>query len=643
MSKLFIYVIAVMLILLTPKLGSAQKYSTKNKKALEAFEQARVHYDYGRNDQAISTLEKALKFDEKFVDAYILRGYLYLDKEEYDKCIADFKKVIEVEPKMTIAYYNIAQAEIRAGRYEDAVNHLNKFLSFDDNSPIAIKKAENLLESAKFTQHALANPVPFNPINLGENINTKDSEYWPTISADNQTLIITRRELKQIVQGTKIEREDFYIAKRMENGEWGEARNVGPPINTSGNEGALALSPDGQFVFFVACEREDGKGSCDIYIAQKSGDLWKKPLNLGSPVNSYAWDSSPSFSSDGKTLYFSSARGGGSKKNMDIYETVFDGSRWSKPVPVEGINTEADELSPFIHPDGSTIYFASSGFPGMGGLDLFYSRKDADGKWSTPVNMGYPINTNGNEQGLVVNANGDLAYIASQREGGFGGQDIYTFELYEEARPKKVTYAKGRVYDVSNGDPLKAMFELIDIETHEVVVRSSSDEKDGSFLVCLPINKEYALNVSKEGYAFYSESFSLTEYANEAYQINVPMQPLMSGSKVVLKNVFFETNKYDLKPSSQAELNKLVNFLKNNPTTNIQIGGHTDNVGNKEDNRVLSENRARAVFQYLIDNGIVETRLSYKGYGDTQPIATNDTAEGRQQNRRTEFEIVSVQ
>jgi outer membrane protein OmpA-like peptidoglycan-associated protein/predicted negative regulator of RcsB-dependent stress response len=645
MTKLLNLLILVLAMVITSNSFAQKKgkYSTKSSKAIEAFEEARIHNDYGRFKEALKELEKALSIDDEFIEAYILRGYLYFDTHKYDECIADFNKVVEVRPKLTIAYYNIAQAEMESERYEEAVLNLNKFLKDNELSVIIRKKAEHLLGVAEFAIEAMKHPVPFNPINLGDSVNTKESEYWPTISTDNQTLIITRQEFKRNSNMGPIFKEDFYITHKDKNGEWELAKNVGAPINTSGNEGALALSPDGQFVFFVACNRDDGVGDCDLYIAKRKGDLWNKPINLRRPVNSTTWDSSPTFSSDGKTLYFSRAVGGRSSKNMDIYRTVFNGKTWGAAEPVLELNTDKEELAPFIHPDGETMYFSSNGHQGMGGHDLFYSRIQPNGKWSTPKNMGYPINTGGDERGMIVNAEGELAYIASERVGGKGGMDIYGFELYEEARPNKVTFAKGVVFDQFSKERLGASIELINLETSEVAVKSRSDDDDGEFLVCLPANREYALNVSKEGYAFYSESFLLKGNTNDSYTLSVPLQPIKAGSKVVLKNVFFETAKFDLKLTSTAELDKLVDFLTTNSLLKIELGGHTDNVGNKESNLLLSENRAKAVFDYLVSKGINSARLSYKGYGDVQPISDNGTPEGRQQNRRTEFTILSIE
>jgi outer membrane protein OmpA-like peptidoglycan-associated protein len=322
-----------------------------------------------------------------------------------------------------------------------------------------------------------------------------------------------------------------------------------------------------------------------------------------------------------------------------IEEGVF-----SEPINLgKPINTPADEITPFCHPNGVTLYFASTGHRGMGGEDLFYSTLNTDGSWSEPVNLGYPINTIDNEIGLIVNAKGDKAFIASIKKEGFGKLDLYWFEMPEALRPNPpVTYFKGRIFDNNDHHPLYAVFELIDLETKKVVVRSSSDLSTGEFLVCLPTNSRYALNVSKDKYLFHSENFEINgEYSKmQPYQKDVSMKRIELGESVVLKNVFFDTDKSDLKPESQVELDKLFILLQQNRQMQVEICGHTDNVGGEEHNLVLSENRAKAVFNYLVSKGIRADRMRYAGYGYSKPIAPNNTEEGRALNRRTEFTII---
>ena len=302
-------------------------------------------------------------------------------------------------------------------------------------------------------------------------------------------------------------------------------------------------------------------------------------------------------------------------------------------------------MAPFIHPDDMTLYFSSKGHHGMGGLDLFYSRKDENNSWRKPVNLGYPINTYADEITLVVNAEGELAYISTDKSGSEGGQDIYSFRLYKEAQPLKATYFKGIVFDKESKKRLEARFELIDLSSGKIVIESRSDPVNGEFLLALPTNKDYALNISKKGYLFYSGHFALKGESSKAKPFihDIPLQEIRIGETVVLKNIFFDTDQFDLKPESKTELEKLVSLLKNNGKIRIEISGHTDNEGTAAYNLSLSQNRARAVYDYLIQHGIPAARLTFAGYGLTKPVDTNDTEQGRANNRRTEFKIVSVE
>jgi outer membrane protein OmpA-like peptidoglycan-associated protein len=329
----------------------------------------------------------------------------------------------------------------------------------------------------------------------------------------------------------------------------------------------------------------------------------------------------------------------------DIWYTVkqTDGS-WSNPINLGApVNTVGNEISPFIHPYGVTLYFCSDGHEGMGGYDFFVARKDpASSLFSEPQNLGYPINTVADERSLIISADGTRGYFASNQLGGLGQYDLYMFEIPQSVRPKPVTYMKGKVIDRKTRLPLQASFQLIDVESGKIVVESASDPMNGEFLVSIPPDKKYALNVSRNGYLFFSESYDVK--ANDSlrpFLVDIPLQPIEVGGSVVLKNVYFNTDKYDLLNDSKVELNKLVELLRANPTMKIELGGHTDNVGNKTYNQKLSENRAKAVFDYLVSQGIAASRLSYKGYGDTQPIADNSTEEGRALNRRTEFKVTA--
>ena len=627
-------------------------YTSTNKKAIKQHEAGRRNYEIKKDKEAEKQLLKAIEIDSNFVESHMALGYLYADHREFDKAIEHFKKATEISPKFFPKnFFDLAGLYMMKGKYTEARKAYEVFLNYERINPNLREQAEKFLASAKFGEEAIKNPKPFNPKNLGAAINSEFHEYFPSITADGNSFLFTRN-LR--LEGESGSQEDFYISEKKDE-QWQTASPIST-INSPGNEGAPTLSADGQLMFFVLCPNmfgnygKDGRkgyGSCDIFFSQKINGKWSEPINVGEPINTGNWETQPSFSSDGKTLYF--VRGYNTRegtKSQDIYMSqIGSNGRFSTPVKLGAtINTNDKEESVYIHPDNMTLYFSSDGFPGMGGLDIFMSKRQANGEWGPAINLGYPINTTGDENSVLVGPSGDIAYFASERSGGFGGLDIYQFELPKEFRPEAITYIKGKVYDSLSRKGLDAYFELIDLETQQTAIRSYS-AKDGNFLVTLTANHNYALNVSKEGYLFYSNNYSLkdisTDY-NKPFVINVPLQPIDTGSVIELKNVFFDVDKFDLKPESKSELTKLAEFLKKNPTLKGELGGHTDNTGDKKKNQVLSQNRAKAVYDYLISLGAIDkTRLSYKGYGDTKPKFTNDTPEHKAANRRTEFKVLN--
>ena len=623
-------------------------YTSTNKKAISAFESAMKYYQSNNDEKAREEALRAIEKDANFAEPHLLIAEIYQSKKQTQEAINEYVKAITINPGYNLSnFYNIAMLEISIGKYEDAKKDFERFLKKPNINPDSKETAERNLDNCNFAIEAMKHPVPFNPKNMGEAINSNLDEYFPAITADDQTFIYTRNNRNEQVAL----QEDFLVSKKV-NGEWSPAVLIGNGINTSGNEGAPALSADGELLFFVACQDSPdgsytggrkGFGSCDIFYSQKVGNAWSKPYNLGPNINTKNFESQPSFSADGKTLYFVSNRAGGFG-GADIYfSTLREDGSWGIPVNIGNkINTPGKEESVFIHPDGKTLYFSSNGHVGMGGLDIYMSRKDEKGNWGAPVNLGYPINTFVDDNSLLINGNGDIAYFASNRPGGMGGLDMYQFELYEAARPSKINYVKGKVFDAKTKVPLGAHFELIDLETSKTMIISDANSGNGEFLVTLPIDKNYALNVSQPGYLFYSENFSLKGLSDNSkpYTLDIPLQPIDTGNVVELKNIFFETAKFDLKPESKAELNKLVSFLILNKTMRIELSGHTDNVGDKKSNQLLSQNRAKSVYDYLILNGIDAKRLSFKGYGDTIPKVKNDSDSNRALNRRTEFKVI---
>jgi outer membrane protein OmpA-like peptidoglycan-associated protein len=610
-----------------------RQYSTTNKEAIKYYALARQSLDDHLYDDAVAQLLKAIDEDGKFIEAHLQLADIYRQEWKYKEAAEQYRQAIKLNPDFNqFVYFKLGDCEIHQAQYTDADQHLEKYLSFSDISAQNAMIAKKLLNDCKFSLDALQHPVPFKPVNIGPGVNTSDDEYFPAITADENTLIFTRKTNNN---------EDFYQSVKID-GKWQTATYLSDKINSQFNEGALSLSQDGKIIFFTGCNRPDGLGRCDIYITQKKGNDWSKPFDISPPVNTAGWESQPSISSDGRTLYFVSNRKGG-YGGYDIWKSTLSEKGWSEPENLgPNINTPYDEQSPFIHPDDSTLYFCSNGWPGMGGKDLFVSRLGKDGKWQKPENLGYPINSSGDENGLTLTANGTYAFFSSNNLNGSGGFDIYTFELPKSVRPHQVTYVKGTVNDAITKQPLESAVEIIDLEKDIPVYQDYSSAEHGDFLATLTTGKNYGLNISRDGYLFYSANFSLVGHEDKnPFNIAVLLQPIEVGNKVILKNIFFDTNKSEIKDESKPELKKLVDFLNLNPTVRIEVSGHTDNVGSDQLNQTLSENRAKSVYQYLVTNNINPTRLVYKGYGETQPVASNDNEEDRSKNRRTEFKIIS--
>lgn len=615
-------------------------------KARSAYNEGKQQSDLGEYAIALGYYEKALKEEPLFIDAKLALAETYVDLRDFFKAERYFEEAVALDSTYwPAAYFRLAAIDWTLDKYEKAAKYAGLFLKSGPQNDKMKRDAEQLLANSSFAAEAVKNPVPFNPQSVGDGINTELDEYFPCLTADGEMMIFTRNMLPANMFGQRA--EDFYISRKV-NGVWQKAEPV-EGVNTNLNEGAESISPDGSWLVFTACNREgDGSlGQCDLYWSQLKSSGWTKPVPFSRAINSPEWDAQPTIGADNKTLIFTSNRAG-TLGSLDLWEAVRQpGGKWSKPQNLgPTINTDGDEHTPFLHPDGQTLYFASNKLPGMGGNDLFMARRQPDGSWGKPQNLGYPINTKAEEGMLVVSLDGTTAYFATNRPGGRGGIDIYQFELPPGLRPQPVTYARARVKDASTGYPLVARVDFTDLKTGESYVTAFTKE-DGSFLVCLPAGKDYALNVSKDKYLFFSENFNLTETAtfDKPFLLDIDLQPVAivpatAGAKpIVLRNVFFETGSAELRSESAAELDHLVSLLTDAPALKIQINGHTDNVGDANSNQKLSEARAKAVYDYIINKGIAAERLKYKGFGETRPVETNDTAEGRSRNRRTEFEV----
>jgi outer membrane protein OmpA-like peptidoglycan-associated protein len=609
-----------------------------NKKAKKYYEEAALKASNGDYKGSMALLQAALSADAGFADASLSMAGLFTELKQYDSAIFFYEKAQKLD-SVYFNDYNITYSINLAGKgqFEKALQAIDRFITNPRLNETSVKAAAYRKKCYEFAlqyqkEYQPDNTYRFNPVNLGEGVNSNVSEYYPCLIIEGTRLVYTRR--------VNSRNEDFYETV-LQNNQWQQSGALTGNINTGNNEGAQTISQDGQWLIFTGCNFEDGFGSCDLYISYATPKGWSRPENLGQRINTEAWESAPSLSPDKRSLYFASNRPGGFG-GSDIYVcTLLTDGRWSNPVNLGAlVNTVGDESSPFIHTDNQSLYFTSNSHPGYGGDDLFITKKLPANQWSVPKNLGYPINTIENEGSLVVTANGKTAFYASDRAEGRGGLDIYQFELRSDIRPLRTLWIKGNVFDAKTKISLPSMLELTDLATREIISKVQTDE-NGNYLITLPIGSDYAFNVNRKGYLFYSENFSLKQKAPDStYSIDIPLQPLEANAGIILKNIFFDVNKFDVKPESQIELDKVVQLLKDNPTVKIKINGHTDNIGKAKDNITLSNNRSKAVVAYLVSKGIVAARLSYQGLGATQPIASNSTEEGKAKNRRTELKVV---
>lgn len=607
------------------------------KRAQSDFDKAQTQLSANNYEQASLLLQQAIKADPGFQFAFVQLGDINRRLKLFEAAKQNYSQAMAIggnlEPRF---YYGFAEAEFYTGDYTKALQHINHFIStYKGNDADFMSKAKKYARDCAFAIEALKHPVNYDPVNMGAQINSIYRDYFPSITADGTQLIFSRN-----VEGN----EDFFIAT-LQDKSWSTPTSLSNKINTTKyNEGAQSISPDGMYLFFTGCNRPDGLGRCDIYVSHKSGKEWGEPFNLGAPINSAYWESQPAISPDGSTLYFVSNRPGG-LGGYDIWKSSLkaDGY-WSAPENLgPGINTPYDEHTPFIHPDGRTLYFSSDGWPGMGNKDIFLSRADENGRWSAPENLGYPINTFNEETGLIVTPEGTYGLFSSNLKGGYGEMDIYQFKMPDNKKPLPITYVKGIVMDKDLRTFLSARVQVVDLKSKSIIYNDFTSSETGDFLAVMPIGGNYAFNVSADGYVFYSENYQPDAASvSNPFIVSVNLDKLIVGKDMVMKNIFFNTNAYGLLPASISELNTLKDLLTNNLSLTIEIQGHTDNVGANLINEKLSLQRAKAVYNYLIENEVAPERLTFKGYGATRPIASNDTEAHRKQNRRTSFVVTKI-
>lgn len=606
-----------------------------NKKAVAAYEKAIEQLQGGGLKEAIPTLQKAIDYDANYIDAYLSMAGVYAELKDYNKSVDYYAKARNIDSAYCRFYDLFYSSSLAAiGKFNEALNAVNDFLKTPNLNEKNRMTGENKKRNYEFaidyaSKHSTDN-YSFTPVNLGDSINSSTEEYYPSFTIDDSIFVFTRK-------GEGI-RENFMQSTLTADG-YRKAEMINGDINIEPSKGAINISQDGEWLLFAGNFPNKGFGDFDIFISYNTPSGWSEPFNAGANINTEFWESSPSLSPDKNTLYFSSNRPGG-YGGKDLYVSYRQpNGKWSPAVNMgPSINTKGDELAPFIHADNQTLYFTSNGLQGYGSFDIFVTRKDSTGKWGTPENIGYPVNTVDNEGSLFIASDGVTAYYAADGRDTRGGLDLYKFKLRPEIRPLRTLYVQGYVLDSTTQKGIPCTVDLFDDKTQQQVTHLQTDET-GFYFVTLPVGKNYTFVVNRKGYLFYSDVFKLAPNADSTYKKDILLKPIAVNSSVTLKNIQYASNSYQLEPVSLIELDKLLQLLKENPSVTIQINGHTDNRGSDASNLKLSENRAKSVVDYLVSKGIAAGRLKSKGFGASKPVADNATEQGKALNRRTEFII----
>ncbi len=647
------------------------------KKAKSLFEKGTDKKKYKKPDR-LKYLKQAIDVDPNFIDALFeystLSGHGYLYSRRPFPHLVKYLKIIEDKcPNYhSEVYYLLAKHYLHNKEYKVSVSYFNKFLAFksEDESKFSrnyhkyIATTKEDLNYAEFYGITALKPVPFNPV-LVEAVSTEADEYLPIISADDKELFFTRRT----VNNNKIKNTTFsleetpfiekFTESRRQNPEFDSGKPLSEPFNVDNeaNYGGASVSLDNKHLFVTICKPTTIKGrsykNCDIYtcdyiktidpVTKENKWNWGELKNMGPNINGPdSWEAQPSVSADGKTLFFASARA--KSQLIDIYVSQKDATGvWQPAVNVgEPINTPENDKSPFIHSDSQTLYYASQGHLGFGGYDVFYTRFE-DGEWIKPKNIGFPINSKKDEHGFVINTAGDKVYYSSDINKDEGkGLDIFTFELYEEARPKKVMLVKGTVNDEQGNTPKDATVEVKNTVTKEVS-KVKVNEDDGSYAAIVKVNEKepVVVNVKAQGKVFSSQLIASNNRKNVVQELTTKVEEVKIGKPFTIKDIFYATSSSEINKESKLILDEFADYLKENPTMKIAIYGHTDSAGGEKQNLALSTDRAFNVLEHLQSKGISGSRIKFKGFGESKPVASNSTEEGRAKNRRTEFVILS--
>jgi outer membrane protein OmpA-like peptidoglycan-associated protein/tetratricopeptide (TPR) repeat protein len=625
----------------------------KNSRADKVYEKGIKAFQQRNYSEAIRELNNTIDIEPEYVDAHYALGLIYIKDNRMNLKAAKkyFLEVIDLCPEYNpYVYYHLARIYYGAGEYEEAHKYVSVFLEDVDmiDSDEEYNNAVGIQEYSAFYMEMLNNPVPFDPKPV-PGISTEYDEYLPIISPDNEMALFTRKFNLPPQRGDLFQSEQFrerFMFSWKENEVFNKGRNMPYPFNQNPNEGGATLTIDNRLLFYTICKytQDQRYFNCDICYSEFKDGSWTDIKGISEKVNlNNAWESQPSVTSDGQTIFFVSDREGG-YGGYDIYTTNKDKTGcWCEPINLgPTINTAGNEKTPFIHTDSKTLYFSSDGRMGIGGYDIFFSKIDLNGNWTEPENIGYPINSFDDDVGFFVSTNGEFGYFASNKYEGMGGWDLYYFELYEAARPEKVLFLKGKLAAIEENALQKTRIELRNTET-KAVTEIEIDTVTGEYVAAVLFNADFVMTVKEKGFVQKTKYISkIDPRYTVPVNADVKLEPIEVGKSYRLNDIYFDFNSSELTYESKFVIDEFFEFLNENPGLKVSIQGHTDNIGSTEDNLVLSEKRAEAVYQYLISIGVDPSRINYKGFGEQNPVADNRSEEGRSLNRRTEFVIVDI-
>ncbi|NOR88312.1 MAG: OmpA family protein [Bacteroidales bacterium] len=644
----------ILLLFLFMAIGSINAQNCEvqiSKKALKTYYKALDQYEKGAKREAQESMFQLTKDEPEFAQAQMSLGIFYIKKQHPSIKTARkyFEKSIALCPDSALySYFYMGQIHYGGRDYEQAITCFEHFLKDVDliKTDEDYYKIKNYLEYARVSDELLSNPVPFEPIKV-QGISTNADEYLPIISPDHEFALFTRRSKQYVRRGLTeqlIEKEVFTYSLKNHEGFFEQGWDMDFPFNQVENEGAATLTIDNNDLYYTVCMHDPQTKylNCDLYHSHFSNGYWTEIESLGDHINDpKSWESQPSVTSNGRVIYFASNRDGGFG-GYDIYKiNLGNDGKWSSPINLgDAVNTSGNEKSPFIHTDSQTLYFSSEGHKGIGGYDIFYARQDTDNTWQVPLNIGYPINSFDDDVGFFVSTDGQYGYYASNRFDENNKWNLYSFTLYEKAQPQKVLFIKGQIDIEDNIEPIKARIQLTNMRT-QTITEIPVDSTTGRYVAAILFRDDQVLTVEKEGFVYSSRYLSLEDTTLiKPKEVDIQVKKIEVGESYKIDDIRFSTNLAILTDDAQRIIDEFYKFLWENPKIEVEIQGHTDDVGKDYDNLILSDKRAKAVYAYLIQKGIPAERMDANGYGETKAIADNLTAWGRAKNRRTVFVIM---